>query len=178
MNILAIFCIVGSLQAQWTDSTRNRKISVTVAQSAAGGPVLLFFPAVGSGIASYSALLRSPPGYTVVFVQPQYSLKAWANAGKLAAAAQLDFERQEMKDWVKDGLFALARMKAVPAGVFGHGAGGLAAASACQESPLFRACLNMDGETMGSPFVLNSLFEQPFLWLRPLRDATLPPSTA
>ncbi len=52
--------------------------------------------------AGYQALLRSLSGYTVVFVQPQYSLQAWKNAGKLTAAAQMEFERQEMREWVKD----------------------------------------------------------------------------
>ena len=83
-----------------------------------------------------------------------------------------------MREWVKDGLFILSRMKAATAGVFGHGAGGMAAAAACQISSAFRACLDMDGETMGSPFVLDLPFDQPFLWLRPLRVAPPPPTDA
>ncbi len=179
MKKLAILCLAGGLQAQWSDPARHRKIAVTVAaHGPQGSPLLLFFPATGYGIGSYQAFLRSLSGYTVVFVQPQYSMKAWKNAGKLTAAAQMEFERQEMREWVKDGVFVLGRMKASAAGVFGHGAGGIAAAAACQMSPAFRACLDLDGESMGSPFVLDDSFDQPFLLLRPLRDAPLPPTAA
>ena len=179
LKTLVVLCIACSLQAQWTDPARHRTIGVTVAaHGPPGSPVLLFFPPTGSGIGAYRALLHSLSGYTVVFVQPQSSKKAWENAGKLPAAAQMAFERQELREWVKDGVFVLGRMKAATAGVLGHGAGGLAAAAACQLSPAFRACLSMDGETMGSPFVLDDPFDQPFLWLRPLRDAPLPPTAA
>jgi hypothetical protein len=179
LNILAVLCIAGSLQAQWTDPARNRKIAVTVAaHGPQGSPVVLFFPAVGYGIGTYRAFLQSLSGYTVVFVQPQYALKAWQTAGKLSASAQLAFERQEMKEWVKDGLFVLGRMKVPTAGVLGHGAGGLAAAAACQLSREFHACLDMDGDSMGSPFLHDTPFDQPFLWLKPLRDAPVPPTAA
>lgn len=179
MKVLAVLCIAGGLHAQWSDPARGRKIAATVAaHGPPGSPVLIFFPGIGSGIEAYRRLLGSLSGYKVVFVQPQHSLKEWNNAGRLPAAAQMDFERRELKEWVKDGVFVLGRMKARAAGVLGHGAGGLAAAAACQVNPIFRACLNLDGETMGSPFVLDQPFDQPFLWLRPLRETAPSPTAA
>jgi pimeloyl-ACP methyl ester carboxylesterase len=179
VNILLVLCFLHSANAQWVDPARNRKIAVTViAQGRGSDPYLFFFPPPGAGVSDYRKLLQLLSGYTVVFVQPQYSRTAWENSRRLPVSRQIAFERQEMREWVKDGLFVLSRMKAASVGVFGHGAGGMAAAAACQISPAFRACLDMDGETMGSPFVLDIPFDQPFLWMRPLRVAPPTPTDA
>src|SRR5262249_11155339 len=52
-------------------------------------------------------------------------------------------------------------------GIFGHSRGGLAAAMACQEDRQIKACLNMDGGTLGGPFypdVKGPGVQQPFMW--------------
>ncbi len=141
-------------------------------------PVLLFFPPPGAPAGAYRALLQSLSGYLVITVKPRSSVAEWRHAATLPASEQLAFERREVEKWVEDGLRALRKHGAKTAGVFGHGAGGLAAAAACQISSSFRACLNLDGEAMGSPFLLEASFDQPFLWLRPLRDPALAPTDA
>ena len=177
MKILLVLCFVIGADAQWVDRARNRMIGVSVIRKArASDPILIFFPPPGAAVDDYRGMLQLLSGYTVLFVQPQYSRTAWKKSGGLTAAGQIDFQRREMREWAKDGLFVLARMKAVSAGVFGHGSGGMAVAAACQTSNAFCACLDLDGETMGSPFVLDRPFDQPFLWLRPLRAAPVPPT--
>lgn len=52
-------------------------------------------------------------------------------------------------------------------GIFGHSRGGLAAAMACQHDRRFKACLNMDGGTLGGPFYADANATpptQPFMW--------------
>ena len=102
----------------------------------------------------------------------------WEAAGRKSAADQIAFEQRAIKTWVKAGLSAPAMRNARAVGAFGHGAGGLATAAACQLSTAFQACLDMDGETLGSPFILDAPFDQPFLWLRPLSDPVVPPTDA
>jgi hypothetical protein len=52
-------------------------------------------------------------------------------------------------------------------GVFGHSRGGLAAAMACQRDVRLKACLNMDGGTLGGPFfppARNAHMKSAFMW--------------
>ena len=126
-------------------------------------PVLLFFAAPGLRLKDYKPLLQAQSGYRVLLISSPASHAAWAAAGKKSAADQIEFEKQTIQDWVKAGLSTLTRLKVSSAGTFGHGAGGLAAAAACQMTHVFRACLDLDGETLGSPFLLDTPFDQPFL---------------
>jgi len=140
--------------------------------------VLVFFPEPGARPRDYSALMAAYPGFRFVYVPSPASRKNWSEAGKLSAMDQLAFEKKAVADWVRAALAALKRQGINEAGAIGHGPGGLAAAAACQLSPAFRACLDIDGETLGSPFLLDAAFDQPFLWLKPLTDPVAPPTSA
>lgn len=69
------------------------------------------------------------------------------------------------------------RLDPARVGVFGHSAGGAAAAAACRDDARFRACLNQDGLARNQPYDRGSGpgLTQPFLLFMRPRPAGLPP---
>jgi len=90
----------------------------------------------------------------------------------------LSFTRQRIEVRAADVSFVinqLTRLNTTPGifrgridpsriGIFGHSRGGLATAMACQRDRRLKACLNMDGGTLGGPFYPDAMPEQPFMW--------------
>lgn len=90
----------------------------------------------------------------------------------------LRFDRERIEVRAADASFAIDQLTKLNAsskvfrgsidlkriGIFGHSRGGLTAPMACQRDGRFKACLNMDGGTLGGPFYPDSVPKQPFMW--------------
>jgi alpha-beta hydrolase superfamily lysophospholipase len=82
-------------------------------------------------------------------------------------AADVSFVINELARMNRNvGMFR-GRIDLARVGVLGHSRGGLAAATACQRDARIKACLNMDGGTLGGPFyppANNANMKSAFMW--------------
>lgn len=153
-------------------------------------PVVIFSPGAGTSTFSYSAILEelASHGYVVAGINHPYESlgvvlpdKRVARYDESEVKDVLPFLRQRIEVRAADASFAAdqltklnttspvfrGRIDVAHIGIFGHSRGGLAAAMACQHDRRFKACLNMDGGTLGGPFYVDANATpptQPFMW--------------
>jgi len=153
-------------------------------------PVVIFSPGAGMSTFFYSAVIEelASHGYVVVGINHSYESLGAVFPNKRVAQYDesqvkdiLPFLRQRIEVRAADASFVIDNLKNLNAsspmfrgrlnlayiGIFGHSRGGLAAAMACQHDRRFKACLNMDGGTLGGPFYVDAYTTpptQPFMW--------------
>ena len=129
-----------------------------------------------------------PDGRVAAFADEPWK----ANSG--TEETSIAYGNLRQREWAADMRFVLAmmsreagawgsappfagRLDLARVGVFGHSAGGAAAAAACRDDARFRACLNQDGLARNQPYDRGSGagLTQPFLLFMRPRPAGLPP---
>jgi len=153
-------------------------------------PVVIFSPGAGMSTFFYSAVTEelTSHGYIVVGINHPYESlgvvfpdQRVAQYDESQVKDVLSFARQRIEVRAADASFVIdnltklntslpmfrGRINLAHIGIFGHSRGGLAAAMACQHDRRFKACLNMDGGTLGGPFYADANATsptQPFMW--------------
>ena len=172
-------------------SVRSHALSdVRVAISREPFPVVIFSPGAGMSTFFYSAVTEelTSHGYIVVGINHPYESlgvefpdKRVVEYDESQVKDLLPFLRQRIEVRATDASFVIdqltklntsspmfrGRINVAHIGIFGHSRGGLAAAMACQHDRRFKACLNMDGGTLGGPFYVDANATpptQPFMW--------------
>lgn len=149
-------------------------------------PVLIFSPGGGVSAYFYSAVIEElvSHGYIVAAIDHTFeSQQVVFPKDRIVVYNEsevkdvLRFARERIEVRAADASFVinhLAKFNTTPnrfrgridlarIGIFGHSRGGLAAPMACHRDARFKACLNMDGGTLGGPFYPDSVPKQPFM---------------
>lgn len=163
---------------------------VRVAITRAPFPAVVFSPGASTSTFFYSSMIEelASHGYIVVGINHPYESLGVVFPDKRVAQYDesqvkdfLPFVRQRIEVRAADASFVIdnltklnisspmfrGRINLADIGIFGHSRGGLAAAMACQHDRRFKACLNMDGGTLGGPFYADANATpptQPFMW--------------
>jgi pimeloyl-ACP methyl ester carboxylesterase len=153
-------------------------------------PVLIFSPGAGMSSLLYTSIIEelTSHGYIVVAIDHPFEAEPVVFPDKRVARYDesqvkdvLRFARERIEVRARDASFVISklsmlnrsntmfrgRINLARIGIFGHSRGGLAAAMACQEDQQIKACLNMDGGTLGGPFYPDAKgpgIQQPFMW--------------
>lgn len=158
-----------------------------IAQSRDPYPVVIFSPGAGMGGFFYSAIIEelASHGYIVAAIDHPFEShevifpdKRIVRYDESQVKDVLRFARERIEVRAADASFVASqlinlnmsagkfrgRINLARIGIFGHSRGGLAAPMACQQDQRFKACLNMDGGTLGGPFYPDAVPKQPFLW--------------
>jgi pimeloyl-ACP methyl ester carboxylesterase len=151
-------------------------------------PVVVLSPGASTSTFYYSSMIEElvSHGYIVAGINHPYESVGVVFPDKRVAEYDEDqvkdvlpFLRQRIEVRAADASFVVeqltklnttssvfrGRIDLTRIGIFGHSRGGLAAAMACQHDRRFKACLNMDGGTLGGPFYVDTTPPtQPFMW--------------
>jgi predicted dienelactone hydrolase len=150
-------------------------------------PVVIFSPGGGMNGFVYSAVLQelASRGYIVAAIDHTFESQAVVFPDKRVVSYDenqvkdvLRFARERIEVRAADASFVLSqliklnkaagmfrgRIDITRIGILGHSRGGLAAPMACNRDHRFKACLNMDGATLGGPFYPDAVPSQPFMW--------------
>jgi pimeloyl-ACP methyl ester carboxylesterase len=172
-------------------SVRSHAVNdAPIAASHYAYPVLIFSPGAGMSSFFYTSIIEelTSHGYIVAAIDHSYESQpvvfpderiAKYDESQVKDVLRFARERIEVRaadtSFVIDQLAKLQRANArfrnhidlTRIGILGHSRGGLAAAMACQRDPRLKACLNMDGGTLGGPFYHDRNSDgpqQPFMW--------------
>jgi predicted dienelactone hydrolase len=159
--------------------------------------VLIFSPGSGMSVSLYSTLIEelASRGYVIVTIAHPYELLGVILSGNRNAITDeekvkdyLAYVKERIYQRAADASFVLGklaelnrnkeswlsnRLDLTRVGVFGHSRGGVAAAQACMADKRFKACLNMDGGTLGRPFYPDSSRGDPtqvLMWFQRFHD--------
>ena len=149
--------------------------------------VVIFSPGAGMSGFLYSAVIEelASHGYIVAAIDHPFEAQQVVFPNQRIARYDesqvkdvLRFARERIEVRAADASFVInqliklntspgmfrGRINLARIGIFGHSRGGLAAVMACHQDQRFKACLNMDGGTLGGPFYPDANPRQPFMW--------------
>jgi len=153
-------------------------------------PVLIFSPGASMSGFFYTAIIEdlASRGFIVVAIDHPFESQAvvfpnnriakydegqvsdvlkFARERIEVRAADISFVINELGNMNRKAGMFRGRIDLARLGAFGHSRGGLAAAMACQRDARLKACLNMDGGTLGGPFYppgKNAHLNSGFMW--------------